>query len=331
MSYKREVIINTFQELIFKKFGKNLSDIKDLKADASDRKIYRLFADDEKSIIGIHNENKKENLAFINFTKTFVELGFRVPEILSVSDDNLFYIEEDLGDITLYSHIQNESNSDNMQYFKQSLEDLLAFQIKTGNKIDYSYCYQTEEFNSEVILSDFQKFEENYTRLYPGINFNNSLKQSILDYANDIFKNIDKDFFLYRDFQPRNIMLKDTQLYYIDYQSGRKGPLQYDVASFLFSGSINISEEEREILLDYYLEKSKNCLNLNKKDFLKYFYFFVFQRLLQMLGSYAYLYRKRNNNEILKKIPKALVNMKSLVNKIDNLEINEFIRAITNY
>lgn len=114
MSYRKEFIINTFRELIFKETGNSIDRIENLRADASDRKIYRLFSKG-KTLIGIFNENEKENLAFINFTGTFIKLGLNVPEIISVSDDNLFYIEEDLGDVTLYKFISESAEDDHIE------------------------------------------------------------------------------------------------------------------------------------------------------------------------------------------------------------------------
>ena len=328
MSIRREIILNTFQELIFKSTGKNLERIENLKADASDRKIYRLFADG-KTLIGIYNEHQKENLAFINFTGTFSKLGLNVPRIISVSDDNLFYTEEDLGDLTLFKHTSGLSNGEYMDLYKRSLTDLIKFQINAKDKLDYGYCYQTKEFDLEVIASDLKKFDDYSNTLHLKTGFDLSVRNSILDHSVEILKINRNDFFLYRDFQPRNIMLKDETLYYIDYQSGRKGPLQYDAASFLFSGSIDITNEERIILLDHYLEEIANQISFDREIFINGFYFFAFLRLLQMLGSYSYLSVKKNDKDILKKIPKALTNMRILIDKIDNYKINEFIIKLT--
>ena len=328
MSIRNEIILNTFQELIYKETGKNLDKIVNLKADASDRKIYRLFYDGN-SIIGIFNENKKENLAFINFTGSFSKLGLNVPQIISVSDDNLFYIEEDLGDMTLFNYTSSNLNEDYIGIYKRSLSDLVRFQVTAKDIVDYSYCYQTAEFDRMVIESDLNKFDEYSNSLHLKTDFDQAVRKSIIDHSVEILRKTNNDFFLYRDFQPRNIMLKDNILYYIDYQSGRKGPLQYDVASFLYSGSIDISNEDRNALLDYYLSELGKQISVDKEEFLSDFYFFAFIRLLQMLGSYSYLSVKKNDGNILKKIPKALLNIKSLSGKIYNNEINSYINKLT--
>lgn len=328
MFFKREIILNTFQELIFKKFGENLDGIKELRADASERKIYRLFVAD-KTFVGIYNENEKENLAFINFTYAFLKLGFNVPVIINVSDDNLFYIEEDLQDETLYKLMINSDKKSMFEYYKLALSDLIRFQIEAKDSVDYNYCYQTKEFNSEVIESDINKFNDYFSKIFLKEKLEDKAISPILDISNYLITKVPKGFFLYRDFQPRNIMIKNNRLYYIDYQSGRKGPLQYDVASFLYSGSINLNDTERNSLLDYYTGELNKFIAYDKKEFIYYFYFFVFLRLLQVLGNYSYLYKKRNDKEVLKKISKALFNLKSLADKIENTEIKSLIKIIT--
>ncbi|HMS33509.1 MAG TPA: phosphotransferase [Ignavibacteria bacterium] len=324
MSYRNEYIINTLRELIFKQTGNSIDKIENLKADASDRKIYRLFTNG-KTFIGIFNENEKENLAFINFTGSFIKMGLNVPEIFSVSGDNLFYIEEDLGDVTLYKFTSEPSDDNHIGLYKKCLSDLLDFQIKAKENINYSYCYQTREFDLEVIDSDLAKFDEYFKRIVPENGSGESIRSAVLVHSEEVMLKLRKDFFLYRDFQPRNIMVKDKTLYYIDYQSGRRGPLQYDLASFLYSGSINISDVEREKLLEHYIYELEKYFSVVREEFISDFYFLAFLRILQMLGSYSYLSVKKNDSEVLKKIPKALKNLNSLIYKIDNGKINNYI------
>ena len=328
MSYQREIILNSFQELVNRTFGKDLERIEDLKADASDRKIYRLYVNG-KSLIGIYNDNKKENMAFVNFTNTFIGLGFNVPAIMNVSDDYLFYIEKDLGDLTLFKFLSNADKDSSAAYCKHSLADLIRFQVEARDRIDYSYCYQTGDFNIEVVRSDIEKFNDYFAPKFTGERLDEGTINTVLENAGRIITEVHGDFFLYRDFQTRNIMLKDNLLYYIDYQSGRRGPLQYDIASFLYSGSIDLSEDERKYLLDYYVNELNKYITYDKKEFENYFYYFAFLRLLQILGSYAIQNEKKKDVDVLKKIPKALFNLLSLKNKIDDIETKRLIEKIT--
>ena len=133
---------------------------------------------------------------------------------------------------------------------------------------------------------------------------------------------------MYRDFQPRNILVKNDKLFYIDYQSGRKGPLQYDVASLLYSGSHNLNEKEKYYLLDKYIKRLRRKIKFDKKEFLNHYYYFVMIRLLQVLGSYGLLYYKTDNIYYIKKIMKAITNLKSILSKIKDNKLKEFIKII---
>lgn len=328
MSYQSEKILYSFQKLVFDRSGKNIDSVQKLKADASDRKIYRLNSGN-KSFIGIFNENEKENIAFIKFTEAFLKLGFNVPEIINVADDNLFYIEEDLGDMTLYRFSQIQDKKLIIDYYKKALADLISFQIKAGEEADYNYCYQTAELNGFVLSEDIKKFREYFLNRFMKDKFGSGEIEKIVEISAETIKKTDNSFFVYRDFQPRNIMLQKEKLFYIDYQSGRKGPLHYDAASFLYSGSVKLNEDERINLLDYYESKLSEAVEFDKKEFRHYFYYFAFFRMLQVLGSYSYIYEKRSDADMLLKTELALEKIKDIKDKIENKFIAEFIGKLT--
>jgi len=328
MSYKREIILNAFQELIFDKFKTNIDSITELKADASDRKIYRIFSGN-KSYIGINNDNPDENAAFIGFGKTFLELGLNVPEIYNVSEDNLFYIERDLGDMTLHKYSLDADKEKSDKLYKTALSDLIKFQINTKDKIDYTICYQTQIFDNEVLRSDVKKFSYYFVDSFAKEKINEKEIDEIIEILSKKIINTDCNYFLYRDFQPRNIMLFDDKLFYIDFQSGRKGPLQYDPASFLYSGSIYITDAERLSLLEHYERELKYFINYDAEEFRYYFYYFAFARLLQAIGSYAYIYKKRNDVKMKDKILTAIQKMKGLYEFIHEENIKKFIMKLT--
>ncbi|MEZ4689870.1 MAG: phosphotransferase [Ignavibacteria bacterium] len=291
MSIRREIILNTFQELCFTNFGNGIDNISNLKADASERKIYRITSGNN-TYVGIYNENPDENNAFINFSGSFKNSGFKVPVIFAVSEDKLFYIEEDLGNSTLFKHIISDESQDVMPLYKRSLSDLVRFQIIGKDIIDFKDCYQTEIFDESVIKSDLYKFNEFYTNIFLNNTLDGKIIEDIIRVSSGILSDVDCGYFLYRDFQPRNIMLKNDDLYYIDYQSGRKGPLHYDLASFLYSGSIKITEEQRKILTDHYLNEIQSHVITDKNKFLNDF-IFSFSETDPDAGSYAYLYKKK--------------------------------------
>ncbi|MBL8006924.1 MAG: phosphotransferase [Ignavibacteria bacterium] len=329
MSYKKEIILNSFQELVFESFGRSIERIAELKADASERKIYRIFCDG-KTCIGVYNENTGENRAFVSFSRTFRKLNFRVPEIINVGVDELFYIEEDLGDMTLFGYSAGTESSKNLfEYYKCAMCDLTDFQIKAKDEIDYGHCYQTKLFDDIVLESDIQKFSGYYLKQFGRGKIKDADVSKIRRELSGIISKPPNGFFLYRDFQPRNIMIKDDRLYYIDYQSGRKGPLQYDVASFLYSGSIRLSEAERVILLEHYLKIISDYVKYDPDEFKHSFYYFVFARLLQVLGSYAYIYEKRSDEKMIAKISGAIDKMEGIKMYIESKGIKKFIEELT--
>jgi aminoglycoside/choline kinase family phosphotransferase len=186
--------------------------------------------------------NVRENIAFIEFTRTFRNYDLNVPEIYGVSEDLKYYIEEDLGDVTLYSLSGSIKNSDILRMYEGALAGLLRFQIEMKDKIDYDLCYETKVFDKIQLAADLAKFDKYYMKQF-GIVIDEKLTETALLTVCKEFLSEDNSFFTYRDFQPRNVMVKDDQLYFIDYQSGRKGPLLYDLVSFLYSGSITLNEQ----------------------------------------------------------------------------------------
>lgn len=330
MSYLKEIVLNSFQELVFRRSGLNIDSLKMLKADASERKIFRIYYGGLKCI-GIFNENPKENLAFVKFSESFLKLGFNVPEIYGFSDDNLFYIEEDLGDMTLKSAVSEKDSEEKIHLYKKALNDLIRFQVLSKDKLDYSYCYQTKCFDESVLKDDFGKFHDYLLKNYLTGFDKDNLLEKVMMFCSDLIRDSDNDFFLYRDFQPRNIMLKNNELYYIDYQSGRKGPLQYDLASFIYSGSAELTRDERFMLMIHYEENLRNYINYNEQKFRKDFYYFAFIRLIQVLGSYAYVYERRKDQKMTEKIKQGLLKLEELNNNLENKDINRFINNLTSH
>lgn len=309
-------------------YAEEPSEVIDLVGGASDRKIVRLKSL-RNSCIGIYNENVKENIAFCEFSKTFKINGFNVPEIFYIDKDYKIYIEEDLGDINLLSYsILEKSRYKIIERYIQSLNDLIDFQFKGKNIINFDLCYQTKYFNIEQILVDEKKFLENYLRIFRKDLY---AKFSISDFKelNDKLTEQKEHYFMYRDFQPRNVMIFNNENYYIDYQSGRKGPLQYDVASFLYSSSIFLDEDEQKYLLHYYL----NLLDrkgIQEIKFMDYYYYFALIRIIQMLGSYGLIYTNTNDKYQIERVKKGLRNLHSILREIPEIELKKKLLMLIN-
>lgn len=328
MSYQSEIVTYQFQELFYTHFNKSIDKIEKLKADASNRKIYRLISG-YTSCVAVWNENVAENKAFVGFSKGFKQGGLNVPQIYNESNDFKFYIHEDLGDTTLFKAKEsfNDKGLTSIYYYQLALKHLKEFQYKGLDYINLDLCYETKQFDIQQMRMDEEKFSNYYISLFDEPEKYYKLLNNAFDYLNSELIKADTNFFMFRDFQPRNIMLKNDSLYFIDYQSGRKGPLHYDLASFLYSGSIDLNEEEREFLLRSYL----NDINFKtgKAEFMKQFKFFILIRLIQVLGSYGFSYHQKKEEKYLDKIQKALVNMKSLLGQFDDKIIDEFIYKLT--
>ncbi|HPA25285.1 MAG TPA: RNase adapter RapZ [bacterium] len=326
---EQELLKNLFQ----KYFGIAAVEIKALKGDGSDRTVYRL-KNGRQTAIGVYGKNRKENEAFISFSKTLSEQKIKVPEIYLIDLDHNIYLEEDLGDELLFTWLERmgmEKKSFNpliVGKYKKVLKVLPIIQIVAGKNINYGLCYQHIEFAHESMLWDMHYFKWNFLNLFYKDVIDNELLEKDFNALADFLLQERKDFFVYRDFQSRNIMLKNDEPYFIDYQSGRRGALQYDLVSLLYDAKAKIPESVREELLDFYLEEVNKIIAVDKERFKKYFYGFVLIRIMQALGAYGFLGVVKNKPQFLSSIPLALENLAGLKEKFSFLEQMPILKKI---
>jgi len=308
---------------IFRQWNGSKADfIQKLPQTASYREYYRISFKGN-TVIGVFNEDLKENEAFISFSKTFNELNLNVPKILYTDLPNHVYLLNDLGDTTLYSiiHLKKHnyaSSPELVDLYKNSLEKLQRFQIIADKKIDYKYCYPRAKFDRQSILWDFNYFKYDFLKL-GRIGFDEQLLENDFQKFSEFVASVNSDYFLYRDFQSRNIMVKDDDIYFIDYQGGRKGALQYDVASLLYDAKAEIPISLREELLNHYLDKLESSYNISRFEFMKSYYAFVLIRIMQAMGAYGFRGLFEKKVHLIKSIIPATKNLKYLLenNKID--------------
>ena len=295
----------------------------------SSRKYFRLTSKTANAIVAL-NKNQKENQAFISFAKHFYASGLPVPQILAEDLGNNIYLQEDLGDMTLFNLLLEEGYTEKVKsYYKQALSILPKFQIEAGKKLDYSICYPRDSFDEQSILWDLNYFEYYFLKL-ADIQFDEQKLENDFKTFSNYLAGADADYFMYRDFQSRNILIKDEELFFIDFQGGRKGALQYDVASLLWSARANLPFQEREELLNHYLDELKKYTSVNEDEFKKYYYGFVLIRILQTLGAYGYRGFYERKDHFLKSIPFAIDNLEWLIeNQKLNLKGDELFYAIT--
>ncbi len=289
----------------------------------SDRRYYRLVYGDS-SAIGAWNPVKEENSAFLHFTKHFLLNGLHVPAIYGEDTENDVYLLEDLGNTSLFSLVIGQPADaalpqEIVRLYRKSLKELVRFQVTAGKGLDYNYCYPNPAFGARSMKWDLQYFK--YYFLKPHVPFHEGKLEDDFDMLIHYLVQADPDYFMYRDFQSRNILVKDGQPYFIDYQGGRKGPLQYDVASLLFQVKADLPYDLREELLDYYMSELSAFVRINKAEFRKHYYGFVLIRLLQVLGAYGFRGLIEKKPHFLSSIPYALKNLDWWLANID-LQLN---------
>jgi|WetSurMetagenome_2_1015567.scaffolds.fasta_scaffold04903_6 aminoglycoside/choline kinase family phosphotransferase len=316
--------------LFYETFGQKVETIEVIHAHSSERKIHRLISA-KYNCVGITNKQVEENIAFLQFSIAFKSINLKVPLIYSYSKNLKNYLEEDLGNTTLYKHLVNTKTTNiqsELTIYKQALRDLLNFQIEGDKVIDYQYCYQTNLFNNNQIEYDLQKFNNYFSTSFLKLKYSIRYMRDLNNLFNEYIREENKFYFMYRDFQPRNIMINKRKLYYIDYQSGRKGPLQYDLSSFLYSGSIDITRKQRQELLKYYISILSEKIKINKVHFTSNFYIISILRLLQMLGSYGFNYSLSKKEIYIRKALKAFDSLEEIVSEIENKFLTQFIENL---
>jgi len=332
-----EEIKKTIAELI-ENLGEKVLETVAMPSSGSSRRYFRVKTD-KRYLIGAHNLNIEENDAFFSFTKHFHSCGLPVPEILAVSPSKEIYIQTDLGDVTLFHHVEDclkNGNFDNItiELYKKSLNKLVDFQIIGHQDLDYSKAFPTPAFDEMSIMEDLNYFKYCFLKEQEEISFNETRLDTDFQRLAKYILEAPSDFFMYRDFQSRNIMIVDNEPYFIDYQGGRKGPLQYDVVSLLYQVKARIPEELRAQLIDYYKnrlaeisplrfapvemtnEKNRHSERLKGveespahdliESFDKYFPAFVLLRLLQVLGAYGFRGLIQKKLHFMQSIPYAI-------------------------
>src|SRR6185436_135557 len=200
---------------------------------------------------------REENMAFLEFTKHFRRHGLPVPESYSEELDEGAYLEEDLGDTTLFQYLSKNRTGENIapevvDAYRKAIAALPRFQVEAGRDLNFKVCYPRESFDRQSISWDLNYFKYYFLRL-AGISFNEQALEDDFSSLTDFLLSADRDYFLYRDFQSRNIMLCGDQPFFLDYQGGRKGALHYDIASLLYDAKADLPPELRQELLDQYL------------------------------------------------------------------------------
>ena len=286
----------------------------------SGRNIIRL-ASENFSAIGILYDVREENVAFLEFSRHFRRHGLPVPEIYAEDLSHGAYLEEDLGDTTLFEFLSTHRagatiSPQAIEAYRKVVAVLPRFQIEAGRDLNYKVCYPRASFDRQSIAWDLNYFKYYFLKL-AGVPFNEQALEDDFGRLTKFLLSANRDYFLYRDFQSRNIMLRDGHPFFLDYQGGRKGALQYDVASLLYDAKADLPPELRQQLLDHYIDQVAGFIKLEREIFLQHYYAYVYVRILQALGAYGFRGFYERKAHFLQSVPYALKNLRWLLQNVE--------------
>ncbi|MEM1271476.1 MAG: RNase adapter RapZ [Bacteroidota bacterium] len=306
-------LTDRFRSLFADHFGQQVIRILPLPPSGSRREYYRLEGSNHV-VMGAYNPDPRENEAFVTFTRHFREKGVPVPEVYATDLDNDLYLVEDLGDTTLFSYLSECRKAGHfpMPVYKRVVEELAHLQIVGSQGLDYSVCYPREQFDRQSMLWDMSYFKHFFLKVGNLPYDEQALEDDFNAFAGYLMS-AGTDYFLFRDFQSRNIMLHDGGPHFIDYQGGRRGALQYDVASLLWQAKAALTHAQRQELLDHYLAAASKLTDIDAKTFVEMYYGYVLVRTIQVLGAYGFRGFYERKDHFLDSIPFAAENAKWLL------------------
>ena len=320
-------------KLFFEYAGEDPETLTVLPKSGSDR-IYLRMGKSETSVLGVWNPNRKENDAFTGFANHFFNLGLRVPNVYIYLPEEMVYLAQDLGDLDLVTWVHEKGDTaDGLQsveeMYQNVLRELVRFQFEADIDLDYNLAYPRKRFDRSSVMWNLYYFKYMFLKL-SGTGFNEQLLEDDFLKMAEIIENVKTEGFLYRDFQSRNIMIKDGIPWFIDFQGGRKGAPHYDVASLLLDPYVELEKPLHDRLIDYYISLLNIDIYRAKDVFIKEYRVFGIVRLLQALGAYGFrgLYERKPN--FTDSIPSAVRQLSRLfeIDEIRN-ELPELSRIVS--
>ncbi len=297
-------------------FCQSVTDIKELPSSGSHRRYFRISGGGG-NVIGTSGTSVEENRAFWAIAEHFRDKKLNVPRVIAHNENFTCYLQEDLGDTVLYDVISDgrdkgSYSEEERDLLKKTVAYLPLLQYVGAEGMDFSVCYPQTEFDRRMIAFDLNYFKYCFLKS-TGLDFNENILEDDFTKMGDVLMRSSSDTFMYRDFQARNVMLHDGKPYFIDFQGGRRGPIYYDVASFMWQAKANYSEELREELISTYLDSLKKYISVNEKDFNSQLRHFVLFRMLQVLGAYGFRGYFEKKPHFLKSVPYAIDNLRVLL------------------
>ncbi len=287
---------------------------------ASDRKLFRL-SNTQHRAIGVLYGVREENVAFLKFSRHFLKHGLPVPAIYGEDLDSGAYLEEDLGDTTLYEFLSSHRSGEDLApqaigAYRKVIAALPRFQVDAGRDFPYKFCYPRRSFDRQSIAWDLHYFKYYFLQLSGTLFHEQGLEDDFRRLTSFLLQ-AERKYFIYRDFQSRNVMLRDGEPSFLDYQGGRRGALQYDIASLLYDGKADLPPALRQQLLDEYLEQLSHHIDLDRDAFLRHYYAYVYVRIMQALGAYGFRGFYERKSHFLQSVPFALKNVRWLMENVE--------------
>jgi len=314
--------------------GQKIEERYELTSSGSHRRYFRLKGGN-LSIIGVIGTCFEENKAFCELDKHFRNKGIKVPKVLAISADGMSYIQEDLGDDQLYKIISQGRETGSYSSYESRLlcsamEKLPKIQFKGAEGVDFNVCYPEAEFNERMVMFDLNYFKYCFLKA-TGLEFNEvTLQKDFEKLKDDLLEDIGNTF-MYRDFQARNVMIKDGEPYFIDFQGGRRGPIYYDVASFVWQARSRYPEELKEEMVSTYLRALKGYVEVDESHFRERLRLFILFRTLQVLGAYGFRGYFEKKPHFMASVPFAIDNLRRLLSSPfgDYPYLNEILTKLT--
>jgi aminoglycoside/choline kinase family phosphotransferase len=312
-------MVQRLSALFTQTFGVPPTAVAPVQADGSQRVYLRLTGGPDVTVIGAMGPDAEENRAFLSYSRSLRGIGLPVPEIYAVDEAHGLWLEQDLGDITLFRALTAARLAEPGPFpasvvpvYERVVDLLPRFQVEGGRAVDFSVAYPRPAFDQQSMMWDLNYFKYHFLKL-AHVPFREQRLENDFQKLVEHLQAADASYFLYRDFQSRNIMLLEGEPWFIDYQGGRRGAPHYDIASLLYDAKADIPDDVRQRLLERYVAALGARVPIDASRFVETYRGFVLIRIMQAMGAYGYRGYFERKSRFLESVPYAARNVATLL------------------
>lgn len=307
--------------LYMSRFGCMPESVTPITGSASNRKYFRMSST-SGNCIGVIGLDRQENEAFLSLASHFRSKGIPVPEVYASDGEGMRYLQEDMGDELLFDDVSRTDLA------CEVMSILPKIQFAGAEGLDFSICYPQPEFDRRMVMFDLNYFKYCFLKS-SGLEFNEvDLQEDFEAFATDLVGcSSDVPTFMYRDLQPRNVMIKDGKPFFIDFQGGRKGPVYYDVASFVWHARSGFTKDQRKKMLEAYMESLTGYMSVDRSEFDRRVRLFVLFRTLQVLGAYGFRGWAEHKANFVVSIPRTIKALTELLGGVSCGDFSDIRKA----